>query len=75
MEGFVIFYVFSRSILQVDFLRRCLDRTRIKMSVALESLMQYCDLFCEWDPMTTQPQPSNPWVDGDLTFWMLNSPM
>lgn len=60
---------------EVDFLRRCLDRTRIKMSVALESLMQYCDLFCEWDPLTTPPQPSNPWVSEDPTFWMLNSPI
>ncbi|KAE8747521.1 hypothetical protein FOCC_FOCC005682 [Frankliniella occidentalis] len=60
---------------EVDFLRRCLDRTRIKMSVALESLMQYCEMFCEWDPMVTPPQPSNPWTSEDPSFWSINSPM
>ncbi|XP_052122830.1 regulator of G-protein signaling 7 isoform X2 [Frankliniella occidentalis] len=60
---------------EVDFLRRCLDRTRIKMSVALESLMQYCEMFCEWDPMVTPPQPSNPWTSEDPSFWSINSPI
>ena len=59
----------------VEFLRRCLDRTRIKMSVALESLLTHCELYAEWDPMMTAPIPSNPWVTEDNSFWLFNSPL
>jgi len=29
----------------------------------------------KYDPMFAQPQPSNPWITDDHTFWQLNSPL
>ncbi|KAL0272457.1 UNVERIFIED_CONTAM: hypothetical protein PYX00_005417 [Menopon gallinae] len=59
----------------VEFVQKCLSRTRIKVSVALENLMQYSDTFVEYDSFFTTPQPSNPWLSDDPTFWQLNSPI
>ncbi|XP_045474796.1 regulator of G-protein signaling 7 isoform X14 [Harmonia axyridis] len=60
---------------EVDFLKKSLTRTRIKMSQALESMVQYVDTYSEYDAMISPAQPSNPWVTEDSTFWMLNSPL
>ncbi|KAK6638004.1 hypothetical protein RUM44_008428 [Polyplax serrata] len=59
----------------VDFLEKSLSRTRIKVSAALDNLMQYSETFMEYDSFFTSPQPSNPWLSDDLTFWQLNSPL
>ncbi|XP_065202227.1 regulator of G-protein signaling 7 isoform X2 [Planococcus citri] len=58
---------------EIEFLKNCVDRTRTKVSVALESLLQFSETFAEYDPMITSPHPSNPWVTDDVTFWQLNS--
>lgn len=47
-------------------------RTRMKMSQACESLIQYWDTFQEYDYFLTNPVPTNPWVTEDLSFWQLN---
>lgn len=60
---------------QVELLKSCLTRTRVKMSVALDSMVQHAETFAEYDPMITPPQPSNPWVTDDLTYWQLNNSM
>ncbi|XP_036149320.1 regulator of G-protein signaling 9 isoform X3 [Monomorium pharaonis] len=60
---------------EVALLRNSLIRTRIKVSTAIENLKSYFETYVEWDPMFTQPQPSNPWVTDDHTFWQLNSPL
>ncbi|XP_043520524.1 regulator of G-protein signaling 9 isoform X3 [Frieseomelitta varia] len=60
---------------EVALLRNSLTRTRIKVSSAIENLKSYFDTYVEYDPMFVQPQPSNPWVTEDQTFWQLNSPL
>lgn len=59
--------------LQVVFLLSYLDRTRVKASVALDSLLQYVNTYLEHDPFLTPVQPSNPWHSDDPTFWQINS--
>ncbi|XP_050451419.1 regulator of G-protein signaling 11 isoform X3 [Cataglyphis hispanica] len=60
---------------EVDLLRNSLTRTRIKVSTAIENLKSYFNTYVEYDPMFVQPQPSNPWISDDHTFWQLNSPL
>lgn len=60
---------------EVALLRNSLTRTRIKVSAAIENLKSYFDTYVEYDPMFVQPQPSNPWITEDQTFWQLNSPL
>ncbi|XP_077299876.1 uncharacterized protein LOC143920792 isoform X2 [Arctopsyche grandis] len=57
---------------QVEFLKSCTIRTRVKMSVALDSMVQHAETFAEYDPMISPPLPTNPWVTDDLTYWQLN---
>ncbi|XP_067013366.2 regulator of G-protein signaling 7 isoform X2 [Anabrus simplex] len=59
----------------VDFLRSSLVRTRVKVSQALDNLMQHCATFFEYDPFILGVLPSNPWLSEDPTFWQLNSPL
>ncbi|XP_015438095.1 PREDICTED: regulator of G-protein signaling 7, partial [Dufourea novaeangliae] len=58
---------------EVAFLENSLTRTRIKVSTAIENLKSYFETYVEYDPMFVQPQPSNPWITDDQTFWQLNS--
>ncbi|XP_025995783.1 uncharacterized protein LOC105201693 isoform X1 [Solenopsis invicta] len=60
---------------EVDLLRNSLTRTRIKVSTAIENFKSYFETYVEYDPMFVQPQPSNPWITDDHTFWQLNSPL
>ncbi|GLV35945.1 uncharacterized protein CBL_09837 [Carabus blaptoides fortunei] len=60
---------------EVDLLKNSLSRTRIKVSQALESMVQYVETYAEYDPLITGTQPSNPWVSEDLTYWQLNNPL
>ena len=59
---------------QVEFLRSQLVRARIKVSVAAETLQQHCATYNEYDPFLNPPQPSNPWLSDDPTYWILNAP-
>lgn len=56
----------------MEFLKNLLSRTRVKVSVALDGMVQHADTFAEYDPMICAAQPSNPWVTEDLTYWQLN---
>nr|XP_018911128.1 PREDICTED: regulator of G-protein signaling 7 isoform X2 [Bemisia tabaci] len=61
---------------EVQFLRSCLSRTRVKTSVALESLVQHCELYLEFDPLLSGAQPCNPWhlqPSEEPQFWLYNS--
>ncbi|XP_011866641.1 PREDICTED: regulator of G-protein signaling 9 isoform X2 [Vollenhovia emeryi] len=60
---------------EVALLRNSLTRTRIKVSTAIENFKSYFETYVEYDPMFVQPQPSNPWITDDHTFWQLNSPL
>uniref|UniRef100_A0A1A9YUJ9 Regulator of G-protein signaling 7 n=1 Tax=Glossina morsitans morsitans TaxID=37546 RepID=A0A1A9YUJ9_GLOMM len=58
---------------EVDYLRKSLNRTRMKMSQACESLVAYSETFIEYDFFLQPVLPSNPWVTEDITFWQLNN--
>ena len=67
------FFCFSFYFLQVEFVRGQLIRARIKVSVAAETLQQHCATYGEYDPFLHAPQPSNPWLSDDPTYWILNA--
>ncbi|XP_067320890.1 regulator of G-protein signaling 7 isoform X2 [Anolis sagrei] len=46
-----------------------LDRHRLKMSKVAESLLTYTEQYVEYDPFLVPPDPSNPWLSDDATFW------
>ncbi|XP_026505337.1 regulator of G-protein signaling 7 isoform X4 [Terrapene carolina triunguis] len=48
-----------------------LDRHRLKMSKVAESLLAYTEQYVEYDPFLVSPDPSNPWLSDDTTFWEL----
>ncbi|KAM6128051.1 regulator of G-protein signaling 7 isoform 11-T11 [Pterocles gutturalis] len=50
-----------------------LDRHRLKMSKVAESLLAYTDQYLEYDPFLVPPDPSNPWISDDTTFWELEA--
>ncbi|XP_050435866.1 regulator of G-protein signaling 11 isoform X2 [Adelges cooleyi] len=60
---------------EVELLRNCIGRTRVKTSVALDGLVSFSETYNEYDPMLTGAQPSNPWVTEDQTFWTFNCPL
>ncbi|KAH8272731.1 hypothetical protein KR026_006960 [Drosophila bipectinata] len=57
----------------VDYLGKSLNRTRMKMSQACESLVGYSETFTEYDFFLQPALPSNPWVTEDIAFWQLNN--
>ncbi|XP_068275334.1 regulator of G-protein signaling 7 isoform X7 [Nyctibius grandis] len=50
-----------------------LDRHRLKMSKVAESLLAYTEQYVEYDPFLVPPDPSNPWISDDTTFWELEA--
>ncbi|XP_050533395.1 regulator of G-protein signaling 11 isoform X2 [Daktulosphaira vitifoliae] len=60
---------------EVELLRNCIGRTRVKTSVALDGLVSFSETYHEYDPLLTAAQPSNPWVTDDPTFWTFNCPI
>lgn len=58
-------------------LRNNLTRTRLKVSQALQNMVQHVEIYMEYDPLLiVQPtHPVNPWISEDLTYWQLNSPL
>ncbi|KAB7503227.1 Regulator of G-protein signaling 9, partial [Armadillidium nasatum] len=53
-------------------LSKQIERTRIKVSVATEAVLAFVDTYFEYDYFLVAPQPSNPWITDDITFWVLN---
>uniref|UniRef100_A0A8I5KRH6 Regulator of G protein signaling 7 n=1 Tax=Homo sapiens TaxID=9606 RepID=A0A8I5KRH6_HUMAN len=52
---------------------RKLDRHRLKMSKVADSLLSYTEQYLEYDPFLLPPDPSNPWLSDDTTFWELEA--
>uniref|UniRef100_A0A2K5ZGP2 Regulator of G protein signaling 7 n=1 Tax=Mandrillus leucophaeus TaxID=9568 RepID=A0A2K5ZGP2_MANLE len=50
-----------------------LDRHRLKMSKVADSLLGYTEQYLEYDPFLLPPDPSNPWLSDDTTFWELEA--
>uniref|UniRef100_A0A8D8WIG5 Regulator of G-protein signaling 7 n=1 Tax=Cacopsylla melanoneura TaxID=428564 RepID=A0A8D8WIG5_9HEMI len=60
---------------ELDFLKSCLDKTRTKTSLVVESLVLFSETYSEYDAFFTTPNPSNPWNNDDTQYWLLNSPL
>uniref|UniRef100_A0AAY4BHF3 Regulator of G protein signaling 6 n=1 Tax=Denticeps clupeoides TaxID=299321 RepID=A0AAY4BHF3_9TELE len=58
---------------KISFLNTQLDRHCIKMSKVADSLMGYTEQFMEYDPLVSSPEPSNPWISDDATYWDLEA--
>uniref|UniRef100_A0A3B1JJQ0 Regulator of G protein signaling 6 n=1 Tax=Astyanax mexicanus TaxID=7994 RepID=A0A3B1JJQ0_ASTMX len=58
---------------EILFLNTQLDRHCMKMSKVAETLMSYTEQYLEYDPFVCTPEPSNPWVGDDCTFWELEA--
>ena len=53
----------------LKFLRRYVKLPRVHISIAVESLIGYCNKYRDFDPMLTPVLPSNPWISGDDMLW------
>ncbi|XP_067240029.1 regulator of G-protein signaling 6 isoform X2 [Chanodichthys erythropterus] len=58
---------------EILFLNTQLDRHCMKMSKVAETLMSYTEQYLDYDPFVAVPEPSNPWIGDDVTFWELEA--
>ncbi|XP_038670048.1 regulator of G-protein signaling 7 isoform X2 [Scyliorhinus canicula] len=58
---------------QIKLWQMQLDRHRLKMSKVAESLIGYSEQYMEFDPFLITPEPSNPWMSDDISFWELEA--
>ncbi|XP_031792440.1 regulator of G-protein signaling 7 isoform X17 [Piliocolobus tephrosceles] len=58
---------------QIKYWQIQLDRHRLKMSKVADSLLGYTEQYLEYDPFLLPPDPSNPWLSDDTTFWELEA--
>ncbi|XP_016319469.1 regulator of G-protein signaling 7-like [Sinocyclocheilus anshuiensis] len=58
---------------QIKFGQAQLDRHRLKMSKVAESLLSYTEQYSDYDPFLCTPDPSNPWISDDTTFWEMEA--
>ncbi|XP_035388606.1 regulator of G-protein signaling 7a isoform X2 [Electrophorus electricus] len=58
---------------QIKFWQAQLDRHRLKMSKVAEGLLGYTEQHVDYDPFLLTPDPSNPWISDDTTFWELEA--
>ncbi|EDO34351.1 predicted protein [Nematostella vectensis] len=54
---------------KVQELREQLHRRRMKTSQASESIINRYEQYAEFDAFIMYPEPSNPWITDDITFW------
>lgn len=59
---------------EIVMLKNSITRTRMKVSVACETLVQYYETYADYDAFMETPQPSNPWISDDITFWQYDAP-
>eukprot|EP01136_Pigoraptor_vietnamica_P012439 Opistho-1_new@52364 len=57
---------------EVEALKASLIRPRVKVSVAVESLLNRGEIYCPFDAFLTTPEPSNPWISDEPTAWELS---
>ncbi|XP_036278666.1 regulator of G-protein signaling 7 isoform X5 [Pipistrellus kuhlii] len=58
---------------QINYWQIQLDRHRLKMSKVADSLLSYTEQYLDYDPFFVPPDPSNPWLSDDTTFWELEA--
>ena len=54
---------------EIEFLRKKLARTNIKVSKVAESYIGFYEQYVEYDPYVTCTEPPNPWISDTLDFW------
>ncbi|XP_046452912.1 regulator of G-protein signaling 7-like isoform X1 [Daphnia pulex] len=54
---------------EIEFLRKKLARTNIKVSKVAESYISFYEQYVEYDPFVTCTEPLNPWISDTLDFW------
>ena len=60
---------------ELEFLRQYCDISRFKLSQVVKSLIEYTEVFYDFDPFLSPSLPSNPWIVDDHTYWIVNQPM
>uniref|UniRef100_A0AAR2LRZ8 Regulator of G protein signaling 7a n=2 Tax=Pygocentrus nattereri TaxID=42514 RepID=A0AAR2LRZ8_PYGNA len=60
-------------LINIKFWQAQLDRHRLKMSKVAEGLLGYTEQYADYDPFLSTPDPSNPWISDDTTFWELEA--
>eukprot|EP00096_Caligus_rogercresseyi_P002566 TRINITY_DN1474_c0_g1_i3.p1 TRINITY_DN1474_c0_g1~~TRINITY_DN1474_c0_g1_i3.p1 ORF type:complete len:505 (+),score=78.01 TRINITY_DN1474_c0_g1_i3:338-1852(+) len=60
---------------EAEFMKNYLAMSRAKVSVVAEGLLEYTEIFTEFDAFLSPVGPSNPWVTDDQTYWCLNQPI
>ncbi|XP_071746011.1 uncharacterized protein [Lepeophtheirus salmonis] len=60
---------------EAEFMKNYLAMSRAKVSVVAEGLLEYTEIFTEFDALLSPVGPSNPWVTDDQTYWCLNQPI
>ncbi|ESN95257.1 hypothetical protein HELRODRAFT_87051 [Helobdella robusta] len=61
--------------IQIERLKKSVERRRIKVSKCSESYLLYYDQYSEFDPFITPAEPNNPWTSDNLDFWEQESTM
>jgi len=54
---------------EIEFLRKKLARTNIKVSKVAESYISFYEQYVEYDPFVTCTEPPNPWISDQIDFW------
>ncbi|XP_015924780.1 regulator of G-protein signaling 7 isoform X2 [Parasteatoda tepidariorum] len=54
-------------------LLKSLNKPRVKPSQIVESLLNHCQEYIEFDSFIVGVLPSNPWISEDPTLWTLNN--
>lgn len=54
---------------EIEFLRKKLARTNIKVSKVAESYISFYEQYVEYDPFVTCTEPPNPWISDTVDFW------
>ncbi|XP_054724014.1 regulator of G-protein signaling 7-like isoform X2 [Uloborus diversus] len=54
-------------------LQKSLNKPGVKASQIIESLLNHCQDYIEFDSFIVGVLPSNPWISEDTTLWALNN--
>uniref|UniRef100_A0A4W3I548 Regulator of G protein signaling 11 n=1 Tax=Callorhinchus milii TaxID=7868 RepID=A0A4W3I548_CALMI len=58
---------------QIEYYKKAMNRTRVKSSISLEGFVKHSEQYLMHDPIMSGSLPSNPWITGDATYWILNA--
>uniref|UniRef100_V9KQ31 Regulator of G-protein signaling 11 n=1 Tax=Callorhinchus milii TaxID=7868 RepID=V9KQ31_CALMI len=58
---------------EIEYYKKAMNRTRVKSSISLEGFVKHSEQYLMHDPIMSGSLPSNPWITGDATYWILNA--